>query len=102
MICVFKTYFEVGVDQELVEQTPIIAVDGRAEEANEAGEVEEERSWSPRSWGFLDHSLVEGLGASDGLDLCHAMFLVNLVVRILLASTIDKEDGRKRGTACSA
>jgi len=42
MICVFTTYFELGIDQELVEQAPIIAVDSRAEEADEAGEVEEE------------------------------------------------------------
>jgi hypothetical protein len=66
---------EGGVGQEVVDQRPIVAVHGGAEEADEARGVQLEGGPRERLRRLLEHGLVEGLVALDDPHLDFAVFL---------------------------
>lgn len=67
---------EPRIGEEIVDQGPIIAIHGRAEEADEAGNIELHGGEGESSRRLLQHGLVEGFISPNDLDLDLCMFLV--------------------------
>jgi hypothetical protein len=64
-----EEFLEVGIEEEGVEERPIVTVHGRAEETDQAGEVERDRSAGERLGRLFDHGLVESLIAANNLGV---------------------------------
>lgn len=73
-----EEFFKVRILQETVEQRPIIAIHGGAEEAAKTGKVEHDGSPAEGPRGFLDHGLIEGLVTLYNPDCAHCLVVVHL------------------------